>query len=174
MSTGCAGGLIAHAAPGDLAIASCAVDDATGEQYATDPSLSERADRLARAAGLAVHRGPIVCVADAFTSSAAKQAAAARGQVAVEMEGAPIAASAAAAGIPYLSVRAILDDAETEFRDGGCVDGATGRVKPLALVKYVARRPAAVGELLAMQRMMQAAEDSLAAFFRRWFAVPAT
>ena len=171
ISTGCAGGLSPAAAPGDLAIATFAVCAGSGQRFATDVGFADQMTAVAEQAKLTAHRGPMLCVDDAFTTATAKRAAAALGHVAVEMEGVAIAARAAMANIPFIAVRSILDDAETEMHDGGFVDPASGQVKPLALAKYLVRRPGAIRDLLAMQKMMQAAESSLDRLFKVWFSL---
>ena len=74
-------------------------------------------------------------------------------------------------GIPFVSVRTVLDTADTELRHAGrFVDPCTGAVKPLALAGYLATHPSALPDLLAMQRMMHAAQTSLERFFAAWFS----
>jgi hypothetical protein len=86
------------------------------------------------------------------------------------MEGVPLAACAAERGVPFVSVRAILDTADTELRHSGrFMDPQTGSVKPLALAGYLASHPGALADLLALQRMTSAAQHSLNKFFDAWF-----
>jgi nucleoside phosphorylase len=171
LSTGCAGALAPALVPGDLAIATAIIGDASGERFETDSRQRERLRHAAEHAALRTTVGPVLCSAHALTTVAAKKMAARRGPVAVEMEGAPIAARAAQAGIPFASVRAILDTADTELSYAGrFIDAHSGAVKPLALAGYLATHPGAVSSLLAMQRMMQAAQRSLEKFFGAWFA----
>ncbi len=173
ISTGCAGGLSAQAAPGDVIIATLAVSEMTGEQFATDPCWSDQAHAVATRSGLTVHRGPILCVEQALSTSESKRIAAANGNIAVEMEGAAIAACAAATQTPFVALRSILDGAGTNLSaDAKLIDPVSGAVKPLALAKYVATNSAALSNLLAMQRMMQAAQRSLDRFFAAWLASP--
>ena len=114
--------------------------------------------------------GPVLCSPHVLATVAEKRVAAARGSIAVEMEGAPIAASAAQAGIPFVSVRAILDTADTELPFvGKVIDPQNGAVKPLALATYLATYPGALPAWLAMQHMRRAAEASLDKFFGVWF-----
>lgn len=171
LSTGCAGALASTLVPGDLAVATAVLGDAPAEQFDTDATQRERACRAAERAALRATLGPVLCSPQVLVTAAAKRAAAARGPVAVEMEGVPIAACAARAGIPFISVRAILDTAETELRHAGkFIDPQSGAVKPLALAGYLATHPGAVSDLLAMQRMMKAAQTSLQRFFAAWLS----
>jgi len=171
VSTGCAGGLGANTRPGHVALATVAVDGRDGASFAADAAWIDVADAVARGAGLHVHRGSVLCVDQALATVADKGAAAAAGHVAVEMEGAAIAAGAARVGVPYLSVRTILDDAQTELAGSApFLDPQNGTVRPLALAKHLLAHPTAVGELRAMQRLMQAAESSLERFYQAWLS----
>ena len=171
-STGCAGALAPELRPGDLAIATAVVTDSSAIQYSTDPVQRERARRIAERAALSAVLGPVLCSGKALASADAKRRAAIRtGAVAVEMEGAAIGACALRAGVPFLSVRAVLDTAATALPESGdLVDPQTGAVKLLALVRHLAAQPRAVAELLALQRMMGAAQRTLDRFFAAWLA----
>jgi adenosylhomocysteine nucleosidase len=168
VSTGCAGALAPELMPGDLAVASAIVGNG-GEHFATDTVQRERFGRVAERAALRFTDGPVLCSPHVLATAADKRSAAARGPIAVEMEGAPIAAYAAQAGTAFVSVRAILDAADTELQhDGRVIDPQSGAVKPLALVRYLTTHPAAVTDLLAVQRMMKAAQTSLGKVFGAW------
>lgn len=168
ISTGCAGGLHVELAPGDIVIADRAAFE-DGNSFLADARLRRHAERVAHAIGVRVGCGSVLCSPVALTRAAQKSAAAAGGHLAVEMEGAAIAASAATAAVPYLSVRAILDDAGTELHDGGLLIAPNGQLSPLELVRRVAREPMVVSDLLSVRATMQAAERSLRLFFRAWF-----
>jgi nucleoside phosphorylase len=169
VSTGCAGGLAPALRPGDLVIASAISGDGTSSALTTAAAPRADAVRAAEAAGLHSIEGALLCSARVLGTASEKRAAAARGAVVVEMEGGAIAARAAAAAIPLLSVRAILDAAEHEVRlPATLMDPASGNLRPLALAGYVATHPGVVAELMAMQRMQSAARDSLERFFGRW------
>jgi adenosylhomocysteine nucleosidase len=174
LSTGCAGGLASNMLPGDLAVATIVIGSASGPGFQPDREHCERACRIADGLALRVTAGPLLCSHEALTTAAAKRAAAAQcGAVAVEMEGAPIAACAAQAGIPFVSVRAILDSADTEWRHAAhFIDPQSGAARPLALAAYLTTHPGALPELLAMQRMTHAVQRSLQRFFGAWFAAP--
>jgi adenosylhomocysteine nucleosidase len=104
------------------------------------------------------------------TAAAKRAAAATHGTVAVEMEGAPIAARAAQIGVPFVSVRAILDTLETELgHSGRFIDQDNGTFKPLALAAHLATHPSVLPDVLALQRMRDAAQKSLKRFFGAWF-----
>jgi adenosylhomocysteine nucleosidase len=171
VSTGCAGGLAADLLPGDLVIASVIEGDGTPEPLTTAADIRAGALATAKAARVPVREGQQLCSRTVLASRADKRAAAERGAVVVEMEGGAIAAGAAARGVPLLSVRAILDGAEHELSvPGTVIDPATGNLRPLALAGYLAAHPSAIGGLMAMQRMQNAARDSLERFFAAWLA----
>jgi nucleoside phosphorylase len=171
MSTGCAGGLSLQLAAGDLVLATAIVCESAPTGRATHPALRAQALRIADAAGLRVSEGTVVCSATALASAAAKRAAAAGGAIAVEMEAEPIAARATRAGVPFLSVRAILDPAADEL----CIpdvlaDATTGNVRPLAAARYLAAHPNAIPQLIGLRRLQRAARESLERFFEHWLS----
>ena len=171
VSSGCAGGLAPDLEPGDLVLATAISGDGTEHVIATGAAARARAGAAAAAAGLRWVEGPLLCSDNALLTAAAKRAAAAEGAVVVEMEGGAIAARAAAAQVPLLSVRAILDGAEHELQiPATVVNAATGGVRPLALAGYVATHPRVLAELMALQRMQRAARSSLERFFGQWLA----
>jgi len=171
MSTGCAGALAADLQPGDLVLSRTVVSDATSGGHPTDAALRAGARRAIAAAGLRAVEGAVLCSPVALTSAAAKRTAAVGEAIAVEMEAEAIASRAAEAGVPFLSVRAIIDGAEHELRvPPTLIDPATGVVRPLALAGYLAAHPHGIGELLFLQRLQRAARDSLERFFAVWLA----
>jgi adenosylhomocysteine nucleosidase len=173
VSTGCAGGLVPALRAGDLILATAVVD---GDGVCpSDAAQRLDAARCAIAARLCWREGPVLCSGTALASAASKREAAASGAIAVEMEGAPIAACAARAGVPFLSVRALLDGVEDELTmPETLVDPTTGTVRPLALTGYVARHPGAIPHLLGLQPQQSAARASLERFFKHWLSALVT
>jgi len=173
VSTGCAGGLAPELRPGDLVLATAIVCDGRSAGYGTDAARRAGALRTAAAADLHAVEGAVLCSASALVSASEKRAAAAGGAIAVEMESDPIAARAAAARIPFLSVRAVLDGADHElFVPESLTDATSGAVRPLAVARYIASHPGVIPELVALQRMQRAASVSLERFFARWLTTP--
>ena len=170
VSTGCAGALAPQLLPGDLAVASTIIGTG-GERFETDNAYREQLRHAAKRAALRFTEGSVLCSPEVLATGVAKRAAAARGPIAVEMEGIPIATGAAQAGIPFVSVRAILDTADTELPHVGTViDPQTGTLRPFALASYLATHPGTLPFLLGLQHMKRAAETSLEKFFGAWFA----
>lgn len=172
IATGCAGGLAPDLQPGDLAVATSVRLNAS--DHATDDALRASASSAARAAGLRMQPGRFLCHATVLATAAQKRAAADDGAVAVDMESGAIAAHAAAAGVPCLAVRVVLDGADHELPiPESLMDPAAGRVRPLALAAYLATHPAAIADLRALQRMQRVASVNLERFFAAWLAEPA-
>ena len=142
LSTGCAGALAPSLVPGDLVVASAVQHAAGGDPSPCEAAPRDGVVRAAESAGLRAFAGPFLCTPTVLATREQKRAAAANGAIAVDMEGASIAARATAAGIPFAAARAILDTADTELASGGAfLDPDTGAVKPLALAGYLAGHP---------------------------------
>ncbi len=168
MSTGCAGALSPDLDVGDLAIASRIVAPHDGTCLETDIAACARARNIAGAAGLHVAVGPVVCSATVLPTAAAKRAVgAAHAAIAVDMESAPIAACAAAQGIPFVSARAILDRVDTELPQASLV-APDGHVRTLALARRVATHPGDLVRLWALRGMTVRAQQTLQTFFAAW------
>src|SRR5262249_48077025 len=138
----------------------------------TTAGIREQACRIAEQARLRATAAPVLCSARLLGTAADKRAAATtHSAVAVEMEGAAIAACGAQAGVAFASVRAILDTVDTELRHAGPFMVKMQRtIKPLAVIGYLAAHPTSVSDLLALQRMQRAAQTTLNRFFDAWFA----
>lgn len=174
LSTGCAGGLVPGLAPGYLTIPTRIVARATGDAYETDLATRTQLTTVAARVGLTATFGPLLCSARALRSGADKlRAGEQTGAVAVEMEGAAIAAFARQAGVPFAAVRAILDPVDSALDlSPGLVDPLSGTPRPLAVARYLATQRRALPTLFAMQRMMHAAQTSLDTFFHAWLRGP--
>ena len=96
-----------------------------------------------------------------LATAAAKQAAAAGGALAVEMESAGVAAIAAARRIPFVSLRVVLDRADDAVPAlGGVIDDYTGEVR-LARAVGLVLRPRDWGGLARLARATRVAERRL-------------
>jgi nucleoside phosphorylase len=165
LSVGCAGALSADLRGGDLVVASAAVGDEGS--FDTDTGFRARAGDICAVRGLPWHCGAMLTSPTVLTTALQRQEAAARsGAIAVEMEAAGIAAAASRRGIAFAQVRSILDAADIELHESGdFMDAETGRLRVLDTLRFVATHPGATSQLLALRRMMVAAEHALEGFF---------
>ena len=86
--------------------------------------------------------------------------------IAVEMEGIPIAAHAAAEGAPFVSLRVVLDPAAVSLGESdGLIDVQTGDVKPLAVARSLFTGKSSWASLRSMQKMQSTAEARLQRLF---------
>ena len=145
ISTGCCGGLVAGASPGMLVVPReiLRVTDLCATAVPEpDVELRRLTCLLAEQLGLHCSARALATVEQALTTPASKQECHRRcGAVAVDMETAAIAEAAAELGIPYVSVRVVLDtfdetlpELPPPLRDG------QGKLRPGRLLS-AARRP---------------------------------
>jgi adenosylhomocysteine nucleosidase len=129
---------------GDLVAAERVVDERGGEPLHADPAL------LAAAPG---RRGTIVSavrLARAPGERARLRALGGPNAIAVDLESAALARAAAAAGVPFLALRAVTDAVGDRLPDLEALVDASGRPRPAALARHLLRRPA---DLAAMARL---------------------
>jgi hypothetical protein len=108
-----------------------------------------------------VRVGPMLTVAHALHTAAAKRGARETGALAVEMEAYPLAAWAAQRGLLFVHARVILDAVEEPLPDlGGALD-AFGRPRLPSLLRQVMRRPALIPEFWHLARRGQALSPRL-------------
>lgn len=170
LSAGCAGALADHLSAGDLILAED-VRLPEGQPHPVHPQALARAAAAAGHAALTPHLGSILSSPVILASAERKRAAHATGAIAVEMEGAAIAAVASERGIPFAAVRSILDTADMEIgAEGVFVDPATGALRPLSVAAHVLRHPRTIPALARMKRLADAAELTLNRFFAAFLA----
>jgi len=118
VNTGCCGGLTAGLRPGTLVIADRVLEDpgpgrSLLEASSPDPSWVSRTLAAGRSLGLTCVSGPTLTVRRAlFTPEEKRRGHERSGALAVDMETAAVARAAARAGVPYLTVRVVLDAAD--------------------------------------------------------------
>jgi adenosylhomocysteine nucleosidase len=170
ISAGCAGALGAELQPGDLVVAS----DVFGEglRFDVDADFQARAGEICDRLRLPWQRGGVLTSPTVLTTVASRREAVERsGAIAVEMEAIAIARIAAQHGIAFAEVRSVLDSADIELHESGdFMHPETGRLRPFEVMKFVATRSGAASHLLALRRMMVAAERALESFFEGYFA----
>jgi adenosylhomocysteine nucleosidase len=160
LSYGVAGGLADGLAAGDLLLPGEIVTP-TGARLAVDQAWHKAAlDLLGE---LKPDTGALAASDEAIASVAAKRSLAQRtGAVAVDMESHHIAQAAARAGLPFLVVRALADEAGQILPPAALVgvtpDGATNI---LAVLGSLARNPGQLGALMRLGRAAGAAHRTL-------------
>jgi nucleoside phosphorylase len=169
LATGCAGGLSPSLTPGDLVLATSVVDQSGVAVPVSTDQLGGALQSWAAAHGVVLHAGRCVSVTQPLGTVSDKQEANRRlGAVAVDMEGAAIASVAAARGVGFVGVRAILDpvdEALPDIKTGNA--GGTGEAGIIgALAAHVLRNPSALPALVRLAAMRRAAHAALERFFR--------
>ncbi|HKN01032.1 MAG TPA: hypothetical protein VJX23_10995 [Candidatus Binataceae bacterium] len=156
IGAGIAGALTSGLGPGDLVLADRvivhhAADDEAEHVTAIDAEHLSQLGRMLHGAGLRYSSGAILTSHRVLPGSVEKRRAKERtGAIAVDMETASIASEAGARGIPFASVRTIIDAADDEVVGAGLAD-EDGRVSPLAATGHLIRNP---GEIFKLPRMM--------------------
>jgi len=107
ISAGFSGGLVESLRTGDLVLAESI--DHNSERIAIDPALLERASRALRELDRRIVRGPTACADQVVSSPDHKRRLGAAGPIAVDMESGPLARWATDRGLPFLSLRVVLD-----------------------------------------------------------------
>lgn len=167
LSWGCAGGLSPQSRPGDLILADRVLAP-DGITYGVDRDWHGRLV-ASLSPYLAVSTGALAVTGTVLTTCADKQTVnAATGAVAVDMESSAVAALATRAGMPFVVIRAIADDAGSLVPP--CVAGSIGRRGQVVLSRLVAclaLRPWQWPELLRLGRQFAAARKTLASAAHR-------
>jgi len=159
MSFGTVGALAPELIAGDL-ICPLLVLGQDGLSYPTDPAWRRR---LLGGCSPDLHDGALLSVDAPLTGRDDKLAARKRyGAVAVDLESAAIASVARTRGLPFLALRAVVDDAATELPRA--VISATnryGRPKPATLALNLLRAPGTIRTLPPLARAFATATHAL-------------
>jgi adenosylhomocysteine nucleosidase len=155
IATGVAGALAEHLRPGDLVLVERIIAERLGDHVPREIAIArEQLNSIAAAldAKQVRHVRGAMLTADQVLPGAREKVAArlATGAIAVDMETAALAAEAARRGVPFVSLRTILDTVGDEIV-GPRID-ETGRVRALATATGLMRNP---GALLKIPRMMK-------------------
>jgi nucleoside phosphorylase len=164
LSTGCAGALVPGLGPGAVVVATRIVDDRGVMAGRASDAQAQAVQRWAQARGIPARPGAFVSVARPLLSAAEKRSAHDRlGAIAVEMEGAALAAAAAERGVSFLAVRVILDGVDVAVPDFGDTRDVYG------LAAAMVRHPLRVGRAARLLPAQRTARAELARFFRAFF-----
>ncbi len=167
ISTGVAGALAPDLRAGDVVIADrLLLEENPDSRFMEVAQLSPGIERAVRdtlgRSGLTVATGALLTAGWLLAGPAAKRAAHARsGAIAVDMESAALAAEVAGAGIPFICVRAVMDEAGDEI-PGAELPDATGHIAPLKAAAYFIKNPAALAGVPATIRKLSRATAAIA------------
>ena len=167
IGTGVVGALSSGLKPGDLVLADRVTDDSCRrsgcEQVTTVGDAQLRAiGRSLASAGLAYSTGAILTSHRVLATGAEKRRAKeSTGAIAVDMETAAIAAEASVRGLPFVAIRAVLDEVDDEVVGAEMAD-EDGNVRPLAATSYLMRNPATMLKLPRMIRNLSRATAAIA------------
>lgn len=166
IGTGVVGALSRGLEPGDLVLPDrilTAGDDGTHPVSSieiAEPQLREIRHALT-ASGLKYATGSLLTAARAFTTAEKRRAKDQSGAIAVDMETAALAAEAAARGLPFACVRAVLDTVDDEVFGAELAD-EHGSVNPFRAAAYFVANPRAAIWLPRMMRNLTISTRSLA------------
>ncbi|HLH76093.1 MAG TPA: hypothetical protein VKV28_04720 [Candidatus Binataceae bacterium] len=166
ITTGVAGALSATLHCGDLLLADSLLlqtEFGPARAFPVNRLLLQGAERSLRQAALHAHRGALLTAGRVLADRAAKQMAGElSGALAVDMESAAVAELLEQRAIPWLCLRAVLDELEDEVVGAELTD-AEGRVAPLKAAFHLLRHPEQLGRLPGMARKLAHASRILAA-----------
>jgi adenosylhomocysteine nucleosidase len=167
IGTGVVGALSSGLKPGDLVLSDRIMtidgDGQVAERViAVNDSHLRAVGRSLTSAGVAYSTGAILTSHRVLATGAEKRRAKeSTGAIAVDMETAAIAAEAAARGLPFVAIRAVLDEVDDDVVGAEMAD-ADGNVRPLAATSYLIRNPATMLRLPRMIRNLSRATAAIA------------
>lgn len=162
IGTGVVGALSSGLKPGDLVLADRVMTlDAGGKVTAMSHAHVGAIGRSLAMAGIAYSAGAILTSNRVLTAAEKRSAKGSTGAIAVDMETAAIAAEANLRGIPFVALRAVLDEVDDEVVGGELAD-EDGNVRPLAATSFLLRNPAAMLKLPRMLRNLSRATAAIA------------
>jgi adenosylhomocysteine nucleosidase len=167
ISTGVAGGLLPELKTGDLVIADALLMESSSGGPADEiariapETLRSALGALARA-GLTYAQGPIITVHRVLAAPADKRDIYQRyGAAAADMESAAIAVEAATKALPFVCIRAVIDEIGDEL-PGADLPDESGHVSPLRAAGFFLRNPAALMQVPAIMKKMNRAAAAIA------------
>ncbi len=167
IGTGVVGALSSGLKPGDLVLADRVLTlDGDGQLaervIAVGDSHLRAVGRSLASAGIAYSTGAILTSHRVLATGAEKRRAKERsGAIAVDMETAALAAEANVRGLPFVAIRAVLDEVDDEIFGAEMAD-QDGKVKPLAATSFLIRNPATMLKLPRLMRNLSRATASIA------------
>jgi len=161
VSWGTAGGLDPALEPGRLVLAERVLSEA-GEEWAADAAWLARI-RAALPPEVDASSGAVFASSRVLAGPADKSACfATTGALAVDMESAAVAESAARAGVPFVVIRVVCDAAGTRIPHCALKSvGPDGRLRPLGFLRTLARDPRQLRGVLEMDRSFRRARKTM-------------
>jgi adenosylhomocysteine nucleosidase len=166
IGTGVVGALSGGLKPGDLVLCDRTImihgDGRVDEISAVSAANVRAIGRSLANAGIAYSTGAILTSHRVLATGAEKRRAKqSTGAIAVDMETAAIASEATARGLPFVAIRAVLDEVDDEIFGAEMAD-EEGNVKPLTATSFLLRNPATMLKLPRMMRNLSRATASIA------------
>lgn len=166
IGTGVVGALSSELKPGDLILAdrifASRAQGESAEQVAVSSDSHRRAiGKSLSAAGLDFTTGAILTTDRVLTIGEKRGAKESSGAIVVDMESSAIAVEAAGRGLPFIVLRAVLDEVDDEVVGAEMAD-EEGNVNPLAATAYLVRNPGIVLKLPRMIRNLSRATTAIA------------
>jgi adenosylhomocysteine nucleosidase len=167
IGTGVVGALSSGLKPGDLILADrvLALHPEAGSAEHVAAADKERVRDIGRSlamAGIAYSTGALLTSHQVLKTGAEKRRAKeSTGAIAVDMETAALAAEAVARGVPFLALRAVLDQVDDDVFGAEIADEG-GAVRPGAAVSYLLRNPGAMLKVPQMLRNLSRATAAIA------------
>jgi len=156
LALGVAAGLTPHLRTGDLIVGDRVIshrrNGTSRQSFPCDSSLLESALTIIRRSGDRHHLGSLLTVERIVVSAEEKRGLAAEsGALAVDMESAAIASTAAARAVPFLAIRGILDPVQEDLKLAfdQFLD-ERGEPRPLPLIRYLVAHPSALFRLAVL------------------------
>jgi len=175
LSAGCAGALIPGLAAGQLILAPDVRVQATDlasqlEHFPVDARLLLSARTAASQAAVLIAEGSLFTSTSVLLTPEDKiQQGKVTGAIAVEMESGVHAAFAAARGLPFLTLRVILDPVDMTIPAVTGLTTPDGDIRPFKAAAYAATHPHHLPVLLTLKRAQTAAAQSLSRLCRALF-----
>lgn len=172
LGVGLCGGLVRAAAPGTVVVAT-AIQDAAGGRKPCHAGWGALAHRAAVTAGIPVLGGPILWSPRLLLTPEEKAAAAATGSVAADMESGPLSGLAAGRGMPFASLRVVLDGPGEPLPPAlPALLGPGGEVGGRRLLALLVKTPALAVSLVVLAGRGRRALGALGAVLARVLAEP--
>lgn len=166
IGTGVVGALSSELKPGDLILAdrifaSLAEGESAEQVAAFDDAHLRAIGKSLSAARLNYVTGAILTTDRVLTIGEKRGAKESTDAIVVDMESAAIAVEAAARGIPFVVLRAVLDEVDDEVVGAEMVD-KDGNVDPFAATAFLVRNPGTVLKFPRMIRNLSRATSAIA------------